>query len=184
MPASTAFPCTPTPMCQPIAAMSSVGSRAGAVVSGPGSSCCRRLSPSAGASVRPVTPFPASATSHAACGFPTLRAPARFAPRLMRPITLRALSTVAAWVARHDRSRTGPNSCTATAYSTSSSRSPLVAGHVPGDVGSAFLPSHAHTRNSGWHGRRQSNSPSLVATDWSAGSPARWARNASYGRWL
>ena len=43
----------------------------------------RRLSPSSGASVRPLTPSPASATSYAACGFPALRTPARFMPRVM-----------------------------------------------------------------------------------------------------
>jgi len=60
-----------------------VGSRAGAVDVGKGSSCCRRLSPSAGASVLTMSPFPAPATSHAACGFPALRAPAHFASRVM-----------------------------------------------------------------------------------------------------
>src|SRR5262249_17854010 len=36
--------------------------------------------------------FPAPATSHAACGFPALRAPICFAPRLMGPIMLGQLS--------------------------------------------------------------------------------------------
>ena len=62
-----------------------VGSRAGAVDLGKGSSRCRRLSPSAGASVLTMSPFPAPASSHAACGFPALRAPAHFASRVMGP---------------------------------------------------------------------------------------------------
>src|SRR5215468_603558 len=36
--------------------------------------------------------FPVPSTSHAACGFPALRAPICFAPRLMRPIRLGRLS--------------------------------------------------------------------------------------------
>ncbi|WFU62556.1 hypothetical protein [Bradyrhizobium brasilense] len=36
--------------------------------------------------------FPAPSTSHAACGFPALRAPICFAPRLMGPIMLGLLS--------------------------------------------------------------------------------------------
>jgi hypothetical protein len=36
--------------------------------------------------------FPAPATSHAACGFPALRAPICFTPRLMGPIRLGPLS--------------------------------------------------------------------------------------------
>ena len=43
----------------------------------------RRLSPSAGASVLTMSPFPAPAASHAACGFPALRAPAHFWSRVM-----------------------------------------------------------------------------------------------------
>ena len=39
-----------------------------------------------------VAPFPAPATSHAACGFPALRAPAHFATRFMRPIRSEPLS--------------------------------------------------------------------------------------------
>ena len=38
-----------------------------------------------------VAAFPAPATSHAACGFPALRAPAHFASRLMRPIRMTQL---------------------------------------------------------------------------------------------
>lgn len=38
-----------------------------------------------------VVPFPAPATSHAACGFPALRAPAHFLSRVMGPILLALL---------------------------------------------------------------------------------------------
>jgi len=41
-----------------------------------------------------VSSFPAPATSHAACGFPALRAPAHFSPRVMRPIVPELLSAV------------------------------------------------------------------------------------------
>ena len=40
--------------------------------------------------------FPAPATSHVACGFPALRAPAHFTSRVMKPIGLEQLSIVAA----------------------------------------------------------------------------------------
>ncbi len=43
-----------------------------------------------------VIPFPAPATSHAACRFPALRVPAHFISRFMRPIMLAPLSTTAA----------------------------------------------------------------------------------------
>ncbi len=49
-----------------------------------------------GAPARPRHPgratFPAPSTSHAACGFPALRAPICFASRLMGPIRLGPLS--------------------------------------------------------------------------------------------
>ena len=38
-----------------------------------------------------VIPFPAPATSHVACGFPALRAPAHFTSRVMGPIRLERL---------------------------------------------------------------------------------------------
>jgi len=36
--------------------------------------------------IQTVNWFPAPTTSHVACGFPALRAPAHFTPRFMRPI--------------------------------------------------------------------------------------------------
>ena len=51
-----------------------------------------------------VIPFPIPATSHAACGFPALRAPARFASRVMGPITLEPLSAQGAYSTASSRS--------------------------------------------------------------------------------
>jgi hypothetical protein len=75
-----------------------VGSNTGAVVVGDGESLfAGGFRHRAGASVRPVTPFPASASSNAACGFPALRFPARFTPRVMGPIALGALSAAVSY---------------------------------------------------------------------------------------
>jgi hypothetical protein len=43
----------------------------------------------------PMVTFPDPASSHGACGFPALRFPVRFMPRVMGPIRLEALSAVA-----------------------------------------------------------------------------------------
>ena len=59
-----------------------VGSRAGAVLRRRGLSVSPRFLWECLTS-RTVSPFPAPATSHAACGFPALRAPAHFPPRVM-----------------------------------------------------------------------------------------------------
>ena len=80
-----------------------------------------------------VGPFPAPATSHAACGFPALRAPAPFATRVMRPIVPGRLSTVARTVGFGNLRRARvPRR--ATAYSTASSRSPDACEHGPGSA--------------------------------------------------
>jgi hypothetical protein len=71
-----------------------VGSRTGAVRRRSGLSVAPRFlwecltSP-------PVRPFPAPATSNGAGGFPALRSPVRFTPRLMRPAVAAALSATA-----------------------------------------------------------------------------------------
>jgi hypothetical protein len=71
---------------------------------------------------RTVDPFPAPASSNAACGFPALRFPDGFTSRVMRPIVLAALSPTGY---DEDRShRRGPTYRTARSYSTCSSRSP------------------------------------------------------------
>ena len=62
--------------------MSPVGSRAGAVLRRRGLSVSPRFLWECLTS-RTVSPFPAPATSHAACGFPALRAPAHFPRRVM-----------------------------------------------------------------------------------------------------
>jgi hypothetical protein len=51
--------------------------------------------------------FPAPATSNGACGFPALRFPVRFMPRVMRPIRLGALS--ASVVSVHASDAVGPS---------------------------------------------------------------------------
>jgi hypothetical protein len=66
--------------------------------------------------------FPVPSTSHAACGFPALRAPICFTPTLMGPILLGRLS--ARRVAL-DRRYTALKCRTATAYSIVPSRSPF-----------------------------------------------------------
>src|SRR5258707_15814852 len=71
--------------------------------------------------------FPVPSTSHAACGFPALRAPICFTPTLMGPILLGRLS--ARRVAL-DRRKTALKCRTATAYSIVPSRSPFVSEQV------------------------------------------------------
>ena len=70
-----------------------------------------------------VAPFPTSATSHAACGFTALRAPAQFAARVMRPIKMGRLPKMTA-DARLGTHRRVPRSHTAIPCSTASIRSP------------------------------------------------------------
>ncbi len=71
--------------------LSEVGSRAGAVTVGP-AYLLLRLSAVECLNSRAVVPFPAPASSNAACGFPALRFPARFTSRVMWPIGWGALS--------------------------------------------------------------------------------------------
>ena len=70
-----------------------------------------------------VIPFPAPASSHAACGFPALRAPAHFTSKFMGPHELGVLSTTLIDRTR-DRHQTTQAYRTANAYSTVSSQSP------------------------------------------------------------
>src|SRR5215471_8565946 len=63
-----------------------VGSGAGAVIRRRLLGCIQRFRLRARLGVA-VVPFPAPATSHAACGFPALRAPAHFTARVMGPGT-------------------------------------------------------------------------------------------------
>ena len=71
-----------------------VGSSTGAVTRRQLLGCIRRFHLRARLGFA-VAPFPAPATSHAACGFPALRAPAHFASRVMRPIEGKPLYRVA-----------------------------------------------------------------------------------------
>ena len=102
-----------------------VGSRAGAVFRRPGLAVAPRflweclISPA-------VNPSPTPATSNGAGGFPALRFPARFAPKLMRPILLAALSAGGTPGNR----RIAPDAHTANAYSTCPNRSPFAPGHA------------------------------------------------------
>src|SRR5262245_44304559 len=74
-----------------------------------------------------IVTFPAPATSNAACGFPALRFPVRFMSRVMRPSVLGVLSAAAG---APGSCCTSPGADTATAYSTSSSRSPCASVHA------------------------------------------------------
>jgi len=85
-----------------------------------------------------VGPFPAPARSNRACGFPAHGFPARFAPRVMRRITLAALSAVPAPTEPGSR-RTVRAVSAATAYSTCSSRSHCVSS-CAGDVAAPSSP--------------------------------------------
>src|SRR5450755_3091796 len=71
---------------------SPVGSRAGARTVGSGG-CSTAFA--VGLSPAPLATSPAPATSNGAGGFPALRSPARFTPRLMRPAVAAALSALA-----------------------------------------------------------------------------------------
>jgi hypothetical protein len=78
--------------CSVSTSRSSVGSRAGARTVGSGG-CSTAFA--VGLSPAPLATSPAPATSNGAGGFPALRSPARFTPRLMRPAVAAALSALA-----------------------------------------------------------------------------------------
>ena len=105
-----------------------------------------------------VAPFPVPATSHAACGFPALRAPAHFVSKLMGPIHMARLprTTVGKPPGTHQRA---PVSGTARPGSIASTRIPGADGLCPDGAGSSSLPSFGCTRNSGSNGQSQSTSP-------------------------
>ena len=92
-----------------------------------------------------VAPFPASAASHAACGFTALRAPAQFAARVMRRIKMGRLPKMTD--ARLGTHRRVPRSHTAIPRSTASIRSPGAERLGPGGAESSFLPSLGCTRS-------------------------------------
>jgi hypothetical protein len=113
-----------------------VGSSTGAVIRRKLLVCVRRfhLRARLGDS---VIPFPAPATSHAACGFPALRAPAHFSSRVMKLIVSEKLSAAVAL----DSHQTNRAHHTTTADSTASNRSRDAIGLWPSDAESSARPS-------------------------------------------
>ena len=101
-----------------------------------------------------VAPFPVPATSHAACGFPALRAPAHFVSKLMGPIHMAQLpcTTVGKLPGTHQRA---PVSGTVRPGSIASTQIPSADGLCPDGAGSSFLPSLGCTRNTNSNGRPQ-----------------------------
>jgi hypothetical protein len=120
-----------------------VGSRTGAVVLRSFLVCIQGFPFRARLGVS-VTPFPAPATSHVACGFAALRAPAHFTSRVMRPIDWTRLSERAV-NKTPDTDERVPASHTAIPYSTASSQSPGVVALSLSGAGSSFLPSVRET---------------------------------------
>ena len=111
-----------------------------------------------------VIPVPIPATSHAACGFPALRAPARFTSRVMRPIALEPLSArhYSAGLYNHQTVR-GRHK--ATAYSTASSQSRGATEHGSDGVVSSSRPSFSRTKNIDLSDQSQNNGPSHAGSD-------------------
>ena len=140
-----------------------VGSRTGAVIRRSSLVCIRAfaLRAQVGSS---VIPFPAPATSHAACGFPALRAPARFTSGVMGPIMLEPLVTVddSAGLGNHQTVR-GRHK--ATAYSTASSQSRGATEHGSDGVVSSSRPSFSRTKNIDLSDQSQNNGPSHAGSD-------------------
>ena len=105
-----------------------VGSKAGAVSTGTGSCCLPEaftIFPVPQSVPWPRFQLPPHRTQHA--DFPHYALLFAFIPRVMGPIEPGALSAVAAWDETRGNARTGPACRTATAYSTSSSRTPYAA---------------------------------------------------------
>ena len=113
---------------------SSVGSGTGAPILGSGG--CS-IAFALGLSPAPMTTFPTPASSNAACGFPALRFPIAFTPRVMWPIDRGALS---AGDSGPGIVRTIRAAHIATAYSTSSSQIPGVRAGASGVAVSSSRP--------------------------------------------
>ena len=113
---------------------------------------------------RTVNWFPAPATSHVACGFPALRAPAHFASRVMQPIRLERLPRSMINTIRGTPRRV-PACHTAIPCSTASSRSLDADTHGPGDAESSSLPSFGYMRNTDSSGLSRSTLPSHAGSD-------------------
>ena len=115
-------------------ALSPVGSGTGAPMLGSGG--CP-IAFALGLSPAPMTTFPTPASSNAACGFPALRFPIAFTPRVMWPIDRGALS---AGDSGPGIVRTIRAAHIATAYSTSSSQIPGVRAGASGVAVSSSRP--------------------------------------------
>jgi hypothetical protein len=81
-----------------------VGSSAGAVIRRRLLGCIQGFRLHARLEVS-VIPFPAPATSHVACGFPALRAPAHFTASVMGPITEPSSGCIGGWASVSARER-------------------------------------------------------------------------------
>jgi hypothetical protein len=113
-----------------------VGSSTGAVIRRKLLVCVRRFHLRARLEAS-VIPFPAPATSHAACGFPALRAPALFTSRVMRPIEPKQLPA-----GGRDNRQTDRVPRKTTVDPTASSRSPDASGPWPSGDESSPRPSY------------------------------------------
>ena len=80
-------------------------------------------------------------------------------PRVMRPIEPGALSAAAACHDARGSPQTGSACRTATAYSTSSSRTPGASSPASSDASLSSLPSPSHSQSTGPNDRWQSRSP-------------------------
>ena len=125
---------SPSPLAAFPVPRSSVGSGPGAPILGSGG--CS-IAFALGLSPAPMTTFPTPASSNAACGFPALRFPIAFTPRVMWPIDRGALS---AGDSGPGIVRTIRAAHIATAYSTSSSQIPGVRAGASGVAVSSSRP--------------------------------------------
>ncbi len=145
-----------TPASKLTIAPTTVGSRTGAPTVGSGG-FTRAFA--LGLSPAPLVTFPAPATSNAACRFPALRFPGCFVPRVMGPIRPGALSA-AAGTAESGSPRRAPDCYRATAYSTSSNRSPDVSGPASSAAAAFSPPNRGCSQSNGSKTRWQNSSPS------------------------
>ena len=99
--------------------------------------------------IRTVNGFPAPATSHVACGFPALRAPAHFTSKFMRPVRLERLPGSAVNTISGTPRRV-PAMRTAVPCSTASSRSPDVCTPGPDEAGTFDLCGQQTSLKHGW----------------------------------
>jgi hypothetical protein len=140
-----------------------VGSRAGAVPRRCSLGRIRRFRLRARLGIT-VGPFSAPATSNGACGFPALRSPGRFTPRVMGPIAWGALSPGLAGTGCGSR-HTVPASRRATADATSSTRGPDDSVPASSAAAPSVPLSSGRRRSIDWRCQRRSTGPSRAASD-------------------